>query len=396
MKIANRISNMQPSATLEMAKKGRELKEQGVDIISLSLGEPDFDTPEYIQEAAKKAIDEGYFKYPPVNGYLELREAVCAKLKRDNDLIYNPSQIVISTGAKQSLANVFLSILDKGDEVIIFAPYWVSYYEQIKLAGGVPVIISSDISTDYKVSLSDFESKINDKTKIVIFSSPCNPSGSVYSKDELEAIATIVSKRKDITIISDEIYELINFEGKHESIAQFDFIKDQVAVINGVSKGFSMTGWRLGYMAAPQWLADACTKFQGQITSGACSITQRAVIEALSQPQAKVSYMIEAFKKRKKVVLDALSEIPGVISNNPPGAFYVYPDVSAYYGKKHDGKTIKNSTDLSLFLLEKARVSVVTGEAFGTDKHIRISYAASEETLIEAIKRIKNALSLLA
>ena len=391
--ISERIEKMAPSATLEMAKKSRELIEQGVDVISLSLGEPDFDTPQYVQDAAKKAIDERYFKYPPVNGYLELREAICHKFKRDNNLDYKPSQIVVSTGAKQSLANIFMSLINPGDEVIVFAPYWVSYYEQIRLAGGIPVIISTDIDSDYKVTAPQLEEKITPKTKLVIYSSPCNPSGSVFTKEELLSLA---KDYPSITVISDEIYELINFDGTHQSIAQFDFIKDQVIIVNGVSKGYSMTGWRLGYIAAPQWIADACTKFQGQITSGACSITQRAVIEAIGQSTDKVSYMVEAFRERKKIVIDGLSQIEGVICNNPPGAFYVYPDISYYFGKSYQGKTINNASDLSLFILDHGRVSVVTGEAFGTDKNIRISYAASDETLIEAVKRIKEALSLLA
>ncbi len=394
--ISERIEKMAPSATLEMAKKSRELIEQGVDVISLSLGEPDFDTPQYVQDAAKKAIDERYFKYPPVNGYLELREAICHKFKRDNNLDYKPSQIVVSTGAKQSLANIFMSLINPGDEVIVFAPYWVSYYEQIRLAGGIPVIISTDIDSDYKVTAPQLEEKITPKTKLVIYSSPCNPSGSVFTKEELLSLANVIKDYPSITVISDEIYELINFDGTHQSIAQFDFIKDQVIIVNGVSKGYSMTGWRLGYIAAPQWIADACTKFQGQITSGACSITQRAVIEAIGQSTDKVSYMVEAFRERKKIVIDGLSQIEGVICNNPPGAFYVYPDISYYFGKSYQGKTINNASDLSLFILDHGRVSVVTGEAFGTDKNIRISYAASDETLIEAVKRIKEALSLLA
>lgn len=394
--VSERIQKMVPSATLEMAKKSRELLEQGIDVISLSLGEPDFDTPQYVQDAAKKAIDEHYFKYPPVNGYLELREAICHKFKRDNHLSYKPSQIVVSTGAKQSLANIFMSLINPGDEVIVFAPYWVSYIEQIQLAGGIPVIIYTDIKSDYKVTAPQLEEKITSKTKLVIYSSPCNPSGSVFTKDELLSFANVIKDYPQITVVSDEIYELINFDGAHESIAQFDFIKEQVVIVNGVSKGYSMTGWRLGYIAAPQWIADACTKFQGQITSGACSITQRAAIEAIGQPSDKVSYMVDAFRKRKKIVIEGLSQIEGVICNNPPGAFYVYPDISYYFGKSYEGQTIQTASDLSLFILDKGRVSVVTGEAFGSDNNIRISYAASEETLIEAIKRIKQALSLLS
>ena len=392
MKISNRIQNMLPSATLEMAKKSRELKAQGEDIISLSLGEPDFDTPDYIKNAAKKALDNNITKYPPVPGFLELREAICTKFKRDNNLNYNPSQIVVSTGAKQSLANIFLSILDKGDEVVVFAPYWVTYYEQIKLAEGTPVVINSNISTDYKINISDLKNAINDKTKIVIFSSPCNPSGSVFTKNELETIAKVVAKYPDIVIISDEIYELINFEGKHESIAQFDFIKEQVVIVNGVSKGYSMTGWRLGYIAAPQWLANACIKAQGQITSGTSTISQMAALEAISQSTDKVSYMLKEFKERRDLIVAGFNNIEGVNCNNPKGAFYIYPDISSFFGKSFEGKMINNASELALYILEQAKVSVVTGEAFGSAETIRISYAASRENLIEAIKRIETAL----
>lgn len=396
MQVSERIENMMPSATLEMAQKSRALKEKGIDVISLSLGEPDFDTPEYIKEAAKKAINNNYSKYPPVNGYLSLRKIICDKLQRDNELSYTPEQIVVSTGAKQSLANIFLSTLNPGDEVIIFAPYWVTYYEQIRLAGANPIVLNSDINSDYKVNLEDLKKAITNKTKLVIFSSPCNPTGSVYTKQELLSIANVIKDYPEIIIISDEIYELINFDGKHESIAQFDFIKNQVVIVNGVSKGFAMTGWRLGYIAAPLWLAKACTKFQGQITSGTGTISQKAAEEALSHDPSKVSYMQEAFKKRKELVLNLLSQIDGIKCNNPNGAFYVYPDVSHFLGMQFEGKVINSTSDLSLFLLNKARVSVVTGEAFGTKKHIRISYAASEDTLKEAINRIKNALSLLS
>lgn len=395
MLVSDRINKMMPSATLEMAQKSRELKEQGIDIISLSLGEPDFNTPDYIKEAAIKAVEDNFSKYPPVNGYLSLRQAICHKLERDNHLHYNPEQIVVSTGAKQSLANIFMSTLNPGDEVIVFAPYWVSYYEQIKLAQAEPIIINSSIESDYKINPEDLKAAITDKTKLIIYSSPCNPSGSVYTKEELLAIANIIKLHPNIIIISDEIYELINFDGKHESIAQFDFIKEQVVIVNGVSKGFAMTGWRVGYIAAPEWLAKACTKFQGQITSGTGTISQKAAEEAINQSPEKVQYMIDAFKNRKELVVQLLNEIEGLQCNNPAGAFYVYPDVSYFLGKNFEGKIMKTTSDLSLFLLDKARVSVVTGEAFGTDTHIRISYAASEEVLTEAINRIKNALSLL-
>lgn len=395
MHVAQRIQNMEPSATLEMAQKSRELKAQNIDIISLSLGEPDFDTPDYIKQAGIDAITNNFSKYPPVAGYMELREAISHKFKRDNNLDYNPSQIVVSTGAKQSLANIFLSVLDKGDEVIVFAPYWVTYYEQIKLAQGVPVVLQSDINTDFKINIEDLKQAITSKTKLIIFSSPCNPSGTVFSKEDLREIAEVVSKYPDITIVSDEIYELINFESKHESIAQFDFIKEQVVIVNGVSKGFAMTGWRLGYIAAPQWLANACIKAQGQITSGTSTISQKAAIEAISNSPEKVKYMLEEFKERKKLVVEGFNSIEGVECNNPKGAFYIFPDVSSFFGKSFEGKTINNASELAMFILEQGKVALVTGEAFGSDTTIRVSYAASKENLIAAISRIKNALSLL-
>ncbi len=393
--IATRIKNMLPSATLEMAQKSRELKQQGIDVISLSLGEPDFDTPDYIKQAGIKAIENNYSKYPPVPGYMELREAIAHKLKRDNKLDFDASQVVVSTGAKQSLANIFLSVLDPGDEVIIFAPYWVTYFEQVKLAEGVPVVIQSDISTDFKIDVKELEQAITSKTKLVIFSSPCNPSGTVFTKNDLKQIADVLSKYPNITIISDEIYELINFDGNHESIAQFPQVKEQTVIVNGVSKGFSMTGWRIGYIAAPQWLADACIKAQGQITSGTSTVSQMAALEAISNSPDKIGYMVDEFKERKELVVNGLNEIEGVICNNPQGAFYVFPDVSSYFGKSYEGKTIDNASELSLFILENGKVSVVTGEAFGSNNTIRISYAASKESLIEAIKRIKHSLALL-
>jgi aspartate aminotransferase len=393
--IATRIKTMLPSATLEMAQKSRELKQQGVDIISLSLGEPDFDTPDYIKEAGIRAIEKNYSKYPPVPGYMELREAIAHKLKRDNNLEYKPSQVVVSTGAKQSLANIFLSVLDPGDEVIIFAPYWVTYFEQVKLAEGVPVVIQSDISTDFKINVKELEEAITEKTKLVIFSSPCNPSGTVFTKEDLREIAQVIANYPEITIISDEIYELINFDGTHESIAQFPEVKEQTVIVNGVSKGFSMTGWRIGYIAAPQWLADACIKAQGQITSGTSTVSQMAALEAIANSPEKIRYMVDEFKERKELVVAGLNEIEGVECNNPQGAFYVFPDVSSYFGKSYQGKTIRNASELALFILEQGQVSVVTGEAFGSDTTIRISYASSKESLVEAIKRIKNSLALL-
>lgn len=395
MHVAKRIENMEPSATLEMAQKSRELKSQGIDIISLSLGEPDFNTPDYIKEAGIKAINNNFNKYPPVPGFMELREAISHKFKRDNNLDYKASQIVVSTGAKQSLANIFLSVLDEGDEVIIFAPYWVTYYEQIRLAQGKPVVIQSDINSDFKIDVDELKNAITERTKLIIFSSPCNPSGTVFGKDHLEEIAKVIAQHPELIVISDEIYELINFEGKHESIAQFDSIKEQVVIVNGVSKGFAMTGWRLGYIAAPQWLADACIKAQGQITSGTSTVSQKAATEAISQSPSKVRYMLEEFKERKELVVKGLNDIEGIRCNNPSGAFYVFPDISSFFGKSYQGETIENASDLSLFILKEGRVSVVTGKAFGSDTTIRISYASSKESLIEAIKRIKSALALL-
>ena len=393
--LAQRIRNLSESETLAMTRKSREMKEQGIDVINLSIGEPDFNTPEEIKEAAKKAIDENKTHYPPVAGYPELKKAIAAKLKRDNDLDYTPDQIVVSAGAKHTIANTIICLVEPGDEVIIPAPYWVSYKEIIKLARGKSVIINTNADTDFKMTPEQLKAAITPKTKALIFSSPCNPTGSVYSKDELFAIAKVVAEHKNMFILSDEIYELINFECKHESIAQFDFIKDQVVTINGVSKGFAMTGWRLGYMAAPVWLAKACDKLQGQMTSATCSISQYAAMEAMRTDPKKslaVRDMVFTFRKRRKLVLEALKTIPGIKTNMPKGAFYFFPGVSWYYGKKNEDKVIENASDLSMYLLEEAHVAVVPGDAFGNPDCIRISYAASKELLIEAMNRIKKAL----
>ncbi len=391
--LSNRIESMATSATLAMAAKARELKEQGVDIISLSLGEPDFNIPEFIKEAAIQAIHDNYSSYPPVNGYTDLREAISHKFKRDNNLDYSPNQIVVSTGAKQSLANVALVMLNPGDEVILPAPYWVSYRDIVKIAEGVPVEVPTTIKTDFKITPEQLEAAITPKTKMLWFSSPCNPSGSVYSKEELEALAQVLQKYPDIYVVSDEIYEHINFTGKHVSIAGIDGMYNRTITVNGVSKAFAMTGWRIGYIGAPEFIAKACSKMQGQITSGANAIAQRATIAAVTATPDKIKYMVDEFKARRDIVLKLLSEIDGFKVNVPEGAFYVFPDVSALFGKTFKGKKINNATDLSLFLLEEANVATVTGEAFGSPNCIRISYAASEKELREALSRIKKALS---
>ena len=393
--IADRINRLEESATIAMARKSRELIANGLDIISLSLGEPDFNTPDFIKESAKQAIDDNYTKYMAVNGYEDLREAICAKFLRDNDLTYKPSQIVVSTGAKQSIANVVMSLINPGDEVIVPAPYWVTYVEIIKMAGGVPIIVRADIDSDFKITPEQLEGAISEKTRMMVFSSPCNPTGSVYSEDELSAIADVLANHRSIVAISDEIYEHINFTGEHHSLAQFPEVKEQVVTVNGVSKAFAMTGWRLGYMGAPQWIADACTKMQGQFTSGACSITQRAVITALEADPTVTHGMRQQFLIRRDLVLNRLNAIDGVKTNTPPGAFYVFPDISSYFGKALNGNPIKNASDLSMYLLEEANVAVVTGTAFGDPNCIRISYATSEAVLDEAMNRIEKALNQL-
>jgi aspartate aminotransferase len=390
--ILNRLTE---SATLKMAQLSRELKAQGKDIISLSLGEPDFNTPDHIRKAAKEAIDAGFDSYPPVPGYLDLRQAICAKLKRENGLDYTPEQIVVSTGAKHSLANIMVSYLDAGDEVIILGPYWVSYPEQVNMMGATPVTIYSSIETDFKVSAAQIEAAITPKTKFLIYSSPSNPAGAVYSKAELEAIARVIERHPHVYVISDEIYEHINYIGKHESIAQFDFIKDRVIVVNGMAKGFAMTGWRIGYIAAPLDIAKACTKLQGQFTSGASSIAQRATLAALTMDMQPTYEMRKAFQKRRDMVVAMLKDIPGVKSNLPDGAFYVFPDFSSYFGKSYKGEIIKDADDLCMYLLNEAFVAGVSGAPFGSPECIRWSYAASETDLKEAFSRIKVALEKL-
>ena len=390
--LSDRINSLSTSQTLAMAAKARELRSQGIDVIGLSLGEPDFNTPDFIKEAAIQAINDNYNSYTPVDGYVELKEAIIKKFKRDNDLDYDLQQIVVSTGAKQSLANVAMVILNKGDEVILPCPYWVSYAEIVKLAEGVPVEVKTTIETDFKMTPTQLEAAITPQTRMLWFSSPCNPSGSVYSKAELRALADVLQKYPNIIVVSDEIYEHINFVGGHSSIAQFDDMYDRTVTVNGVSKAFAMTGWRIGFIGAPNWIARACNKMQGQITSGANCIAQRAVITAMEADPSKVKYMVDEFKDRRDLVLTLLGEINGFQLNEPEGAFYIFPDISFYFGKTLHGKPINNATDFSMFLLEEANVATVTGDAFGNPNCIRISYAASEAQLIEAIKRIKETL----
>lgn len=392
-RLSKRVNEMATSATLAMAAKTRELKEQGIDVIGLSLGEPDFPIPGFVKEAAIQAIKDDYHSYTPVDGYGDLKKAIITKFKRDNNLTYKPSQIVVSTGAKQSLANLTMVLLDEGDEVLLPAPYWVSYSDQCKVAGGIPKEIPSSIEFDFKVTAEALEAAITPKTKMIIYSSPCNPSGSVYSKKELRALADVLVKYPDIIVISDEIYEHINFSGGHASMAEFDDMYDRTVVVNGVSKAFSMTGWRIGYIGGPEWIAKACNKMQGQVTSGANCIAQRATITALENPPSKIKFMVDAFKERRKLVLGLLAEIEGFKTNEPEGAFYVFPDVSYFFGKKLRGKNINTASDFSIYLLEEAKVATVTGEAFGDPNCIRISYAASEKDIKEAMRRIKEALN---
>jgi len=393
--VSNRLLQLSESATLAMARMSRELKAQGHDVIALSLGEPDFDTPDFIKDSAKKAIDNNFSHYTPVSGLVELREAICHKLKRDNKLDFDPNQIVVSTGAKQSIANVCLSLLNKGDEVLLPAPYWVSYFELVKLGEATPVVIESSIDNDFKISPEQLEKSITSKTKMMIFSSPCNPSGTVYSKSELEALANVLEKYPHVYIVSDEIYELINFGVEHFSLARIESIRDRVITVHGVSKGFAMTGWRVGYIAAPQWIANACNKIQGQVTSATCAIAQKATETAMLADPSVIENMKLAFHKRRDLMLNMLSDVKGIKTNTPDGAFYIFPDVSYYFGKSDGVNTINNSSEFCMYLLNDAHVAIVAGEAFGSPNCVRISYAASEEHLIEAVSRIKKSLEKL-
>ena len=391
--LSDRINNLAVSQTLAMAAKARELKNDGKDVIGLSLGEPDFNTPNYIKQAAVNAINEDYNSYTPVDGYVDLKNAIITKFKRDNKLNYDLSQIVVSTGAKQSLSNVAAALINPNDEVVLPCPYWVSYSDIVGLNGGVPVEVKTDISNDFKMTAKDLENAITPKTKMLWFSSPCNPSGSVYSKKELRELADVLVKYPNIYVLSDEIYEHINFCGGHFSIAEFEDMYDRTITVNGVSKAFAMTGWRIGYIGGPSWIARACNKMQGQVTSGANCIAQRAVITALLESPSKITYMVDEFKSRRDLILSLLNDIDGFKCNTPDGAFYVFTDISYFFGKTIDGYKINNASDISLFLLDKALVATVTGDAFGDPNCIRISYAASQDQLIEAIKRIKKVLT---
>ena len=390
--LSNRVKNLATSQTLAMAAKARELRSQGKDVIGLSLGEPDFNIPDFIKDAAKKAIDENYNSYTPVDGYGELKEAIITKFKRDNNLEYSASEIVVSTGAKQALYNIASVLINPGDEVILPCPYWVSYSDIIKLKGGIPVEIKTSIENNFKMTGDQLKNSINEKTKMVWFSSPCNPSGSVYNEKELKEMVDVLESHKNIFVVSDEIYEHINYKGGHLSIGSFKSIKERAITVNGVSKAFAMTGWRIGYIGAPEWIARACNKVQGQVTSGANCIAQRAVITALNENPDKIEYMVKEFKSRRDLILNLLNDIEGFECNVPDGAFYVFPDISYFFGKEISGIKINNASDMSMFLLENALVATVTGDAFGNPNCIRISYAASKEKIIEAVSRMKKLL----
>lgn len=394
IQLSDRILSMEESATLAMSRKSRELRAQGKDIISLSLGEPDFFTPEFIKKAANEAMEQNYTMYTPVPGYDDLRDAIANKFNRDNGIPYKREHIVVSTGAKQSIANLVMAVINPGDEVIIPAPYWVSYAEIVKVAGGIPVVVPTSIESDFKFTPEQFKASITSKSKMMMFSSPCNPTGTVYTKEELRALADVLKAHPNMVVMSDEIYEHINFVGHHYSMAQFEDVFDQIVTVNGVSKAWAMTGWRVGYIGAPKEIADACNKIQGQFTSGTCSIAQRATIAAVNADPAILKDMVSAFERRRELVLAALNDMPGVKCNRPGGAFYVFPDISSFFGKSVDGKIIGSAEDLCMYLLDKG-VALVSGEAFGDPTCLRISYAASEETLTEAMRRVKNALAEL-
>ena len=391
-KLSNRIKNLPVSATLAMAAKARELKENGIDIIGLSLGEPDFNTPDFIKNAAIQAIEDNYNSYTPVDGYLDLKKSICKKFKRDNGLNYNANQIVVSTGAKQSIANTIQVLINPGDDVLLVAPYWVSYSAIVTLAEGNPIEIRSDISSDFKITAAQLDNSITPNTKLVIINSPNNPSGTVYTKDELIELSMVLEKYPNIYVLSDEIYEHINYGVPHFSFAKIPSMFNRTITVNGLAKAFAMTGWRIGYIGAPDWIAKACTKMQGQITSGTNCIAQRATIAALDASVGEIKYMVDEFKERRKLIIDLLNNIKGIKVNQPMGAFYVFPDISDFFGKTIKGKTIKNASDFAIFLLEESHVATVTGDAFGCPNNIRISYAASKKQIAEAIKRIQSAL----
>ena len=391
--LSNKINDLPASATLTMAAKAREMKNEGVDIIGLSLGEPDFNIPEFIKDAAIDAINDNYNSYTPVDGYLDLKQSISNKFKRDNNLNYNTNQIVVSTGAKQSIANAVQALVKPGEEVILLAPFWVSYSAIVLMAEGIPKIIKSDISSDFKVDAEEIEKAISDKTKMIIINSPNNPSGSIFNFEELNKIASVLRKYPQIFVLSDEIYEHINYGVKHVSFASIAGMYERTITVNGIAKAFAMTGWRIGYLGAPEWIAKACTKLQGQVTSGANCIAQKATIKALTESPKKINYMIQEFQERKNMIIKLLSEIKGFKLNNPDGAFYVFPDISYYFGKEIAGKIINSASDFAMIILEKAHVATVTGDAFGCPKNIRISYAASQENIKEAVNRIKNLLN---
>ncbi|TYZ06424.1 pyridoxal phosphate-dependent aminotransferase [Hymenobacter lutimineralis] len=395
--LSDRINSMQESQTIAMAKKARALAAEGFDVINLSFGEPDFQTPQYIKDAAKEALDQGYTLYTPVPGYLELRQAICDKLQRENNLSYKPENVVVSTGAKQALVNVVMSLVNPGDEVIVFAPYWVSYEEMVKLAEGVPVPLVGSLENDFKVTAAELEAAITPRTRLIMYSSPCNPTGSVFSREELGAIAEVVARNPHVHVLADEIYEYINFVGEHVSIAQFDEIKDRVITVNGFSKGYAMTGWRVGYLVARKEIASACEKIQSQITSGTCSIAQRASLAALQGGRSSADEMVTAYHRRRDLVLELAKDIPGFRTPTPSGAFYVFPDVSGCFGKSTpEGQTISSAADLAMYLLNDAHVAAVDGGAFGAPACIRFSTAAADDKLREAFQRIKNSVSKLA
>ena len=391
--LSNKINDLPASATLTMAAKAREMKNEGIDIIGLSLGEPDFNIPEYIKDAAIDAINDNYNSYTPVDGYLGLKQSISTKFKRDNKLDYKTNQIVVSTGAKQSIANAVQALVKPGEEVILLAPFWVSYSAIVLMAEGIPKIIKSDINSDFKVNAEEIEKAISDKTKMIIINSPNNPSGSVFNDEELNKIASVLRKYPEIFVLSDEIYEHINYGVQHVSFASIDGMYDRTITVNGIAKAFAMTGWRIGYLGAPEWIAKACTKLQGQVTSGANCIAQKATIKALTESPKKINYMIQEFQERKNMIIKLLSEIKGFKLNNPDGAFYVFPDISYYFGKKIDGEIIKSASDFAMVILEKAHVATVSGDAFGCPKNIRISYAASQDNIKDAVNRIKNLLN---
>lgn len=394
-KVSNRLAALAPSQTLAMSQKSSELREQGIDVINLSVGEPDFNTPDHIKQAAKEAIDQNFSTYSPVPGYLDLRKAICQKLHRDNNLEFTPEQIVVSNGAKQSLCNTILSLVNKGDEVIIPAPYWVSYVEMVKLAEGESVIVEAGFEQNFKITPQQLEAAITPRTKMFVLCSPSNPSGSVYSQEELQGLAEVLKRHPHVYILADEIYEHINYVGKHQSIAQYAELRDRIIIVNGVSKAYAMTGWRIGFIAAPLWIAKACNKLQGQYTSGASSIAQKASVAAFAGDQSCVEVMRSAFERRRNLVVELASQIEGFKVNKPEGAFYLFPEVSAYFGKRYGERVINTSSDLAMFLLEVGHVATVAGDAFGLPNCLRFSYATSDENLVEALRRIKNTLALL-